>query len=113
MKVLSSLAWGCAVGWFALAGCEDRHSRERQPVFLSPQTVVVPQAPPAVAVYEPRSRAPGSGYVWINGFWAWSDGRYVWQPGHWAVPPAGQRAWVGPHYERHEHGYRYVPGYWK
>ena len=59
-------------------------------------------------------RAPGPGYVWIDGFYDWRGSGWAWAPGYWARPPRPRAVWV-PGYVRHEgrHGYRYSRGYWR
>lgn len=71
---------------------------------------VVDTAPPAPR-YEVMPAAPGPGYAWIGGYWAWQLGRHVWIGGRWALPPAG-RAWVPGQWHRHGHGWRWRQGYW-
>jgi hypothetical protein len=62
--------------------------------------------------YEVRPAPPGPDFVWVNGYWAWRDGRYVWIPGHWDRPPYAGAYWVHPHYDRYERGWVYRDGYW-
>jgi hypothetical protein len=52
------------------------------------------------------------GYVWINGYWAWSGGHYYWVRGHWARVRPG-RAWVNGHWELMGTRWVYVRGYWR
>jgi hypothetical protein len=77
-----------------------------------PEYVIVREAPPPVIV-ERRPSPPGQGHVWVDGYWNWNGHKYVWERGHWAVPPRGRAVWVAPRYERHEQGYRYMPGQWR
>jgi WXXGXW repeat (2 copies) len=65
-------------------------------------------APPPPRVLRVRPVAPGSGYVWVDGYWYVVDGRYVWHRGYWTLPPYGGAAWIGPRWE----GGRYYNGYW-
>lgn len=113
MRSTHRLGWACSGAVvLALAACEHHHHQTEQ-VYSEPQVayVEVPQAPPAPIV-EPRPYPPGPGYIWVDGYWAWSGDRYVWERGRWAVPPRGYSAWAGPRYERYGHGYRYAPGHW-
>ncbi len=61
--------------------------------------------------------APGSGFVWAEGFWDWRGGRYVWVSGRWMRPPRSGAVWVpGAWEERHEHGRRgweFRRGHWR
>ena len=53
--------------------------------------------PPALPVYE-QPFCPEPGYIWIPGYWAYSDDGYYWVPGTWVLPP--------------EPGLLWTPGYW-
>jgi hypothetical protein len=68
-------------------------------------------APPPLPVYA-QPMAPGAGYIWTPGYWAWGGGGYYWVPGTWVMPPAfgllwtpGWWGWSGGHYRWHG-------GYW-
>ena len=118
MKVLQTLMW-VSGGLVVLVGglaCDIFVQRSRrEPVYVQqpqPEYVIVREAPPPVIV-ERRPPSPGQGRIWIDGYWNWNGQRYVWEPGHWAVPPHGRAVWVAPRYEKHEQGYRYMPGQWR
>ena len=118
MKVLQMLI-GVSGGLVVLVGglaCDIFVQRSRrEPVYVQqpqPEYVIVREAPPPVIV-ERRPPSPGQGRIWIDGYWNWNGQRYVWEPGHWAVPPHGRAVWVAPRYEKHEQGYRYMPGQWR
>lgn len=66
---------------------------------------------PADVVYT-RPAAPGAGYIWIDGDWAWSGGTYAWHEGHWGRPRGG-RTWERGHWQSGGHGYRWQRGHWK
>ncbi len=115
MKGISTVI-GAATAAVALTcvGCEHHHYHERETVYVEsgqPGYVIVTEPPPPVVV-ETRPLPPSPGCVWIDGYWHWGGQKYVWNSGHWAVPPHGYTRWVPPRYERHEKGYRYVPGRW-
>ncbi len=82
-------------------------------VEAAPGPVVIASQPPPPPIVEPVVVAPAPGYIWIGGYWSWSDGRHVWTRGHWAAPRAGYR-WVprtwsqGPGGRWHQHG-----GHWQ
>ena len=59
--------------------------------------VSVAVGPPALPVYV-QPIAPGPGYIWTPGYWAWSPDGYYWVPGTWVLPP--------------EVGFLWTPGYW-
>jgi hypothetical protein len=54
-------------------------------------------APPELPIYE-QPFAPGDGYIWTPGYWAYADEDYYWVPGTWVSAP--------------EVGYLWTPGYW-
>ena len=54
-------------------------------------------APPELPVYD-QPMAPGDGYIWTPGYWAYGDDDYYWVPGTWVMAP--------------EVGYLWTPGYW-
>jgi hypothetical protein len=54
-------------------------------------------APPELPLYE-QPIAPGDGYIWTPGYWAYGDDDYYWVPGTWVMAP--------------EVGYLWTPGYW-
>jgi hypothetical protein len=118
MKVLQTLLWisGGIVVLVGGLGCDIFVHRSRpEPVYVAqpqPEYVIVREAPPAIIV-ERRPPPPGQGHLWIDGYWVWNSRQYVWEPGHWAVPPHERAVWVAPRYERHEQGYRYMPGRWR
>ena len=72
--------------------------------------VRVPPPPARVEVY---GVAPGPGFVWVNGYWAWRGGGYAWAPGYWARPPRPRARWVSGYWSYRHGGYRYRPGCWR
>jgi hypothetical protein len=57
--------------------------------------------------------APGPGYVWVPGCYAWRPAvGYVWAPGRWALPPFAGAVWVGPHWGWYGHRRYFVGGSW-
>jgi len=68
--------------------------------------------PPPVRV-EAYGRAPGPGYVWINGYWGWRGNAYAWVPGSWSRPPRARAVWVAPYWERAGGRYRFREGRWR
>lgn len=80
---------------------------QRHGHFIGETVVVAP--PPAQA--ETRGHPPHRGYLYVNGYWKWADGRHVWVPGHWTAPRRGY--YWRPHIWVHErHGWRMREGYW-
>lgn len=54
-------------------------------------------APPALPVYA-QPVAPGPGYIWTPGYWAYGPAGYYWVPGTWVIAPYVGALWT--------------PGYW-
>ena len=71
--------------------------------------VTVPPPPPPV---ETVVVAPGPGYIWCGGEWAWR-GRWVWISGGWVLPPYPRAVWVRGHWSHGPHGWRHAPGHWR
>jgi WXXGXW repeat (2 copies) len=60
--------------------------------------VSVNEAPPPLPIYD-QPPIPAPGYLWVPGYWAWSEGGgYYWVPGTWIMPPKAGLVWT--------------PGYW-
>ena len=74
-------------------------------------TVVVAQSPPPPPV-ENVVVAPGPGYVWIGGEWAWNGG-WIWVSGHWGYPPYPRAVWVRGYWYRGPHGWYRSSGHWR
>ena len=77
-----------------------------------PSTVTyVQQAPPPPPV-ETVVVAPGPGFMWVDGEWAWNGG-WVWVGGHWAYPPHPHAMWVRGYWASGPHGWYRSPGHWR
>lgn len=74
--------------------------------------IVFAPAPPPVAPVEVIGVAPGPGYVWIAGHYAW-HGRWVWIGGYWERVPRGYAVWVPGHWDRRAGGWVWVEGHWR
>ena len=101
-------------------GCiiEDRRPR-RTVVVHSPApppapvvTEVIVPGPPPPPPSEVVVVAPGPGYIWLPGVWAWS-GRWVWEAGHWGRPPHAGAVWVPHHYYPRGGVHVWVRGGWR
>jgi hypothetical protein len=67
--------------------------------------------PPALPVYE-QPIAPGAGYLWTPGYWAWNDDAgYYWVPGTWVVAPVGM-LWTPGYWGWNNGLYVWNGGYW-
>lgn len=93
-----------AAAMFSVAG--SAHAQ-----FVVPE-VRVNIAPPPPR-YEVRTAAPGAGYMWINGHWAWRYGRHAWIPGHWAVPPQQGMVWEPARWRAVNGQWAFVEGHWR
>jgi hypothetical protein len=123
MTMLRTMLWTVAgVSVLGALGCDlymggqSRH----EPVYVAqgpqyyeqqPQYVIVDQAPPPVRI-ERRSAPPGPNYIWIDGYWNWSNQRYSWEAGRYVVPPQPDVVWVPARYDADGRSYRYSPGTW-
>ncbi|HEY5056529.1 MAG TPA: colicin transporter, partial [Acidobacteriaceae bacterium] len=68
-------------------------------------------APPPIPVYE-QPLAPGYGYIWTPGYWAWGDGGYYWVDGAWVYPPYEDALWTPGYWDWDASYYYWNPGYW-
>jgi hypothetical protein len=75
--------------------------------------VVVRVAPPPPVHVGVIGRAPGPGYVWVEGYHRWNGSRYMWVEGHWVRPPRRAAVWVAPAWVRHGNGWVFHEGYWR
>ncbi len=79
-----------------------------------PREMVVfgPPPPPRRERHNDRDR-PSPRHVWIDGYWAWHDGRNFWVSGHWEMPPRERAMWIAPRWERRGNGYVFIEGVWR
>lgn len=75
----------------------------------SAQTYIYVQTGPPAPIYETVPARPGSGYVWVGGYYRWTGGRYVWVNGHY-VRHGG--SWCGGHWRHGAHGWYWTEGRW-
>jgi WXXGXW repeat (2 copies) len=68
-------------------------------------------APPAIPVYA-QPIAPGEGYIWTPGYWAWTDEGYQWVDGAWVLPPYEGALWTPGYWGYDPAGYSWNAGYW-
>lgn len=67
--------------------------------------------PPPLRVYE-QPMAPGPGYLWMPGYWAYGPDGYYWVPGAWVVPPEPGLLWTPGYWGWEDGYYRWHRGYW-
>src|SRR5580704_5900775 len=68
-------------------------------------------APPELPVYE-QPIAPGDGYIWTPGYWAYGDVDYYWVPGTWVMAPEVGYLWTPGYWGWDNSGYLFHDGYW-
>ncbi len=101
-------------GLFSEASSSKNHrTHSLQTTFVPPpvtkKLVDIPPPPPRI---DNITASPGPEYVWMDGYWNWSDGKYVWNNGRWTPARPGQ-FWVAPHWKQQGSGWRLHSGYWK
>jgi hypothetical protein len=74
--------------------------------------VSVNEAPPPLPIYD-QPPIPAPGYLWVPGYWAWSEGGgYYWVPGTWIMPPKAGLVWTPGYWGSEEGVYVFHVGYW-
>jgi hypothetical protein len=71
----------------------------------------IQQAPPAIPDYE-QPPAPGDGYIWTPGYWAWTGDCYEWVQGAWVAAPYTGALWTPGYWGYGYGGYFWNAGYW-
>ena len=68
--------------------------------------------PPLPEVEQPE--APGDGYIWTPGYWAWDDQvqDYYWVDGEWVMAPETGMLWTPGYWDYDNGGYLWNAGYW-
>jgi len=74
--------------------------------------VTATQAPPPAPV-ETVVVAPGPGYLWVGGEWAWQGSGWVWVGGHWMLPPYPHAIWIAGRSWHDRYGWHHARGYWR
>ncbi len=82
-------------------------------VPLAPEGAVFVRLGPPVYPVEVVPVAPGPGYVWIRGYWAWGGAAYYWVPGRWEARPRPYAVWVEGRWRREHRGWYWAPGRWR
>ncbi len=67
--------------------------------------------PPVLPVYV-QPICPGPDYIWIPGYWAWSQDGYYWVPGTWVLAPEPGLLWTPGWWGFNAGLYMWHPGYW-
>ncbi len=74
-------------------------------------SVAIGIAPPPIPIYT-QPYAPGPGYIWTPGYWAYSDFGYYWVPGVWVLPPRIGFLWTPGYWGYNGGRYAFYDGYW-
>ena len=76
-------------------------------------TIRVRTAPPALPYYD-QPYCPADGYLWIPGYWAYSNDYYdyYWVPGVWVRPPHDGYLWTPSYWGFYNGFYGFHNGYW-
>jgi len=75
------------------------------------QTAVAPDPPPALPDYD-QPEAPGDGYIWTPGYWAYAPQGYYWAPGAWVLAPYEGALWTPGYWGFYQAHYHFYHGYW-
>ena len=76
-----------------------------------PPQFTAAEPPPPLPEYD-QPPAPGDGYLWTPGYWAWVPTGYYWVPGVWVEAPYVGALWT-PGYWGYSRGrYAFQPGHW-
>jgi hypothetical protein len=73
--------------------------------------VSVNLAPPLLPVYT-QPFAPGPGYIWTPGYWAYGPDGYYWVPGMWVLIPFVGALWTPGYWGWGDGSYVWHAGYW-
>jgi hypothetical protein len=71
----------------------------------------VQQPPPEIPDYQ-QPPAPGDGYIWTPGYWAWTGYGYEWVQGAWVLAPYTGALWTPGYWGYGYNGYFWNTGYW-
>jgi hypothetical protein len=73
--------------------------------------LAVTVAPPILPVYA-QPMAPGPGFIWTPGYWAWGVNGYFWVPGTWVNAPFVGALWTPGYWGWRGGTYVWNAGYW-
>jgi hypothetical protein len=76
-----------------------------------PGAIYAARRPPSDQV-EVMVVSPGSGHVWVRGYWRWERNDFVWVRGRWMPVERGYRTWVPGRWRHHRRGWYWVDGHW-
>ena len=99
---------------FVIAACSVAAAPLHAQFGLSVTIGATSQVPPPPLPEYDQPEAPGDGYLWTPGYWAWDDqvADYYWVPGTWVMAPEPGLLWT-PGYWAYDNGaYGFHDGYW-
>jgi len=79
--------------------------------YAEQPTATATEAPPPLPQYV-QPPAPGDGYIWTPGYWAWGPYGYYWVPGVWVEPPYESALWTPGYWGFYGGRYLWYPGHW-
>jgi hypothetical protein len=71
----------------------------------------IEQEPPPIPDYQ-QPPAPGDGYIWTPGYWAYGPEGYEWVDGAWVNAPYTGALWTPGYWGYADDGYFWNAGYW-
>jgi hypothetical protein len=90
---------------------QDPHQQQGPTAQQQADAVTSNQAPPPIPDYD-QPEAPGDGYTWTPGYWAWNGIGYEWVQGAWVEPPYSGALWTPGYWGYGYNAYSWYPGYW-
>jgi hypothetical protein len=106
------LTWSCFLALsLGVLGCATSGSG-RTSEAKSALDLQVFSPPPADKSDGERPEAPGSGYIWVAGYWDYLDGNYIWRGGHWLQANA-QYEYIRASYDHDGEGWVFHRPHWK
>jgi len=79
--------------------------------YAEQPTATATEPPPPLPDYT-QPPAPGDGYIWTPGYWAWGPYGYYWVPGVWVEPPYAGGLWTPGYWGFYGGRYLWYPGHW-
>ena len=79
--------------------------------YAEQPTATATEPPPPLPDYA-QPPAPGDGYIWTPGYWAWGPYGYYWVPGVWVEPPYAGGLWTPGYWGFYGGSYLWYPGHW-
>src|SRR5579863_5057815 len=105
MRLIHSFVLAVVLGACVLAGFRPAHAQVSIGISIDAE-------PPPLPIYA-QPVIPEPGYIWVPGYWAWSDDvGYYWVPGTWVLPPEPDLLWTPGYWGWNDGAYVFYDGYW-